>query len=272
MTTSPSTTWPAAEAWPPPPPWPAPRRQPTRTGRVFALVLGALLLLPGLGALGGGGILLWSHHVERSDGFVVSPHEGFSSVGHALVSDRIDLSAVPDWLPDAVPGSLGTARLEVTGTGARDVFVGIAPAADAEAYLDGVQRTVVDGLGFDAPATRSDQLPGGEPSGPPADQDFWIAEATGRGTQEVVWDPADGDWMFVVMNADGSPLVGVEARIGAELPGLGWVAWGALVVGSLVTFPAVRLLVRGLQQPWDPSAQYRQPQGTWSPRREERTH
>ncbi len=269
MTTNPSTAWPAADAWPAPPPWPAPCRKPTRTGRVFALVLGALLLLPGLGLLGGGGTLLWAHYLDRSDGFVVSPQEGFGSVGHALVSDRIDLSAVPDWLP--VPGSLGTARLEVTGTGARSVFVGIAPAADAKAYLDGVQRTVVDGLGFDAPATGSDQLPGGEPSGPPADQDFWIAEATGHGTQAVTWDPTDGEWMFVVMNADGSPLVGIEARIGAEIPALGGIGWGALVVGSLLCFGAVRLLIRGRREPWDSSVQYRQPQENWAPRRREGT-
>jgi hypothetical protein len=268
MTTNVSPTWPAAEQWPAPPAWPAPSRRPTRSGRVLAPVLGALLLLPGVGVLGGAGSLLWAHHLHRSDGFVVSPEEGFGSVGHALVSDRIDVSAVPDWLP--VSDNLGTARLEVTGTGARSVFVGIAPAADAQAYLDGVQRTVVDGLGFDAPPTGSDQLPGGEPSGPPADQDFWIAQASGHGTQEVTWDPTDGDWMFVVMNADGSPLVGIEARIGAEIPALGSIAWGALVVGSLLSFAAVRLLIAGLRQPWDPSM-YRQPQGTWAPRRSEGT-
>jgi hypothetical protein len=164
-------------------------------------------------------------------------------------------------------GTLGTARIAVTGIGPGNVFVGVAAAADARAYLDGVQRTVVDGLGFDAPATGSDQVPGGEPSGPPTEQDFWIASAFGEGPQEVTWDPADGDWMFVVMNADGSQRVEVEARIGAEVPALGWIGWGALVVGSLVTVVAVRLLVRGLRQPWDPSVQYRQPQGVWAPRR-----
>ena len=264
-----SSSWPAADAWPAPPPWPASRRKPTRTGRVVALVLGALLLLPGLAVLGGGGAVLWAHHVQRSDGFAVSPEEGFSSVGHALVSDRIDLSGVSDWLP--VTGTVGTARLEVTGVGPRSVFVGIAPVADAEAYLDGVHRTVVDGLGFDSPATDSDQLPGGEPSGPPTEQDFWIAAASGHGTQEVTWDPADGDWMFVVMNADGSPLVGIEARIGAELPALGWIGWGAVVAGSLVSFAGVRLLLTGLRQPWEPAV-YRQPQGTWAPRRSERAN
>ena len=207
--------------------------------------------------------MLWADW-QRTDGFVVSPEEDFSSAGHALVSDRIELSTGAGWLPAA---SLGDARLEVTGAGPGDVFVGVAPAADARAYLDGVQRTVVDGLGFDAPATDSDQLPGGAPTGLPADQDFWIASASGSGTQEVTWAPADGDWMFVVMNADGSPWVEVEARIGAEVPALGVIGWAVLIAGSLLTFASVGLLVRGLRRPWDASVQYRMPQGDWSPRR-----
>jgi hypothetical protein len=229
-----------------------------------ALVVGALLLLPGVGLLAGGGTVLWADW-NRSDGFVVSPQDDFSSAGYALVSDRIDLSAGSDWLP--VPSALGDARLEVTGAGPGDVFVGIAPAAEARAYLDGVQRTVVDGLGFDGPATDSDQLPGGAPSGPPAAQDFWIAQASGSGTQEVIWEPADGDWMFVVMNADGSPWVEVEARIGAEAPALGGIGWGALVVGAILTLGSVGLLVRGLRRSENAYVVYRQPQGDWAPRR-----
>jgi hypothetical protein len=265
MTANPSPAWPAADAWPAPPAWPTPRRTPTRAGRIAALFFGVLILVPGLAGLAGGGILLWADVVDRTDGFVVSPQEDFSSEGYALVSDRIDLAAGPDWLP--VSSAVGTARLEVTGTGADAVFVGIASAADARAYLDGVQQTVVDGLGFDAPATGSDQLPGGEPSGPPAEQDFWIAQATGHGTQEVTWEPTDGDWMFVVMNADGSPRVEVEARIGAELPTLGWIGWGALGVGAVLTFVGVRLLTRAFRPTWDPTVLYRQPQDDWSVRR-----
>jgi hypothetical protein len=228
------------------------------------MVIGVLLLLPGLGLLGGGGIALWMDVFHRSDGFVVSPQESFSSDGYALVSDRIELSSVPYWVP--VSENLGTARLEVTGIAARDVFVGIAPAIDARTYLDGVQRTVVDGLGFEGPVTGSDQLPGGEPPSPPADQDFWIASASGPGTQEVVWEPADGDWMFVVMNADGSPVVDVNARIGAEFTSLSWIGWALLVVGGTLTFVAVVLLVRAGRRPLDPSV-YREPSGAWSSQR-----
>ncbi|MGK5110726.1 hypothetical protein [Geodermatophilus sp. CPCC 205506] len=262
MTIDPAPEWPTAQAWPAPPGWPAPSRRTTRTRRVAAGLAGALLLLPGLGLLAGGGTLLWAHSLDRSDGFVVSPRDGFTSAGHALVSDRIDLAAAPDWLP--LPDSLGTARLEVTGTGAGEVFVGVAAATDVAEYLDGVQRTVVDGLGFDGPASRSDALPGGAPAALPGDQDFWIAAAAGAGTQEVTWEPADGEWAFVVMNADGSAGVDVEARIGAEAPALGGVGWAALVVGSVLTVPAARLLVRASRRPEDPTVQYRQPQWYWS--------
>ncbi len=261
MTASPSPAWPAADRWPAPPAWPAPTRPPSRPRRLVAMVVGALLLLPGLGLLGGGGIALWADSFHRSDGFVVSPQESFSSGGYALVSERIELSAVPYWFPASE--NLGTARLEVTGTGAGDVFVGIAPAADARTYLDGVQRTVVDGLGFDGPPTRGDQLPGGEPPSTPAAQDFWIASAAGPGTQEVVWEPADGDWMFVVMNADGSPVVDVDARIGAEFPSLAWIGWALLVVGGTLTFVAVLLPVRAARRPLHPSV-HSEPSGAWS--------
>jgi hypothetical protein len=216
-------------------------------GRIVALVFGILLVLPGLGLIAGGGILLWADANERSDGFVVSPTEEFLSPGHALVTDTIDIRTAGDWLP--LSAALGTARVEVSAEGGQDVFVGIAPAADVTAYLGDVQRTVIDDLGFDAPATRSDQLPGGEPSGPPTAQDFWTAQTSGGGVQELTWDPAEGDWMLVIMNADGSAGVLVQARIGAEFPALGGIAWGVLVVGVVITAVAVVLLVVGIRRP-----------------------
>ncbi len=232
---------------------PVPREPVTRrswgVGRVVALTLGLLILLPGLGLLTGGGVLLWAHWFSRSDGVVVSPEEQFESDGYALVSDQIDLHALPGWLP--LPSTLGSARVDVTGIGADEVFVGIESPYDATAYLDGVRRTAVDGLGFDAPASSDDQLPGRAPTEPPTDQDLWIAAATGPGTQQVRWDPADRDWMFVVMNADGSAGVHVRARIGAELPALGVIGWSLLIGGLVVTFMAGVLLTVAVRRPSD---------------------
>jgi hypothetical protein len=224
-----------------PPPWspPAPRRR--SAARIVAVVLGSLLLLPGIALVAAGGLLLWAHGVHRTDGFVTSPEDRFTTSTHALVSDRIDLRTGTDWLP--VHADLGDARVEVTAPGDDDVFVGIAPAADARAYLRGVSRTEVEALGFGDPIGNDDQRPGDAPSGPPAGQHFWIAQASGTGHLQVTWPAADSDWVFVVMNADGSAGIDVDARIGAEFPALGTVAWSVLVVGLGVTVIAV-LLVR----------------------------
>ncbi|MGY1701036.1 hypothetical protein [Geodermatophilus sp. SYSU D00766] len=227
------------------PTWTPPGRA-SRAGRAAALVLGVLLLLPGLALGAAGGVLLWAD-AHRSGGFVTSPEERFTSPGAALVSDRIDLRAGPDWLP--VGSALGTARLEVTAETAEEVFVGIAPAADARAYLDGVRRTAVDGLGFDGPADAEDEIPGGPPPGPPGDQDFWTVQVSGTGPQQLTWDPADGDWVFVVMDADGSPGVDVRARIGAELPALTGIGWAVVAAGLVVSLLAVLLLRPALVRP-----------------------
>jgi hypothetical protein len=209
-------------------------------------VLGALLLLPGLGLVLGGGVLLWASGVQRVDGFVVSPEDRFTTSAAALVSERIDLRTGADWLP--IDAALGEARVEVTPRGNDAAFVGIAPATDAQAYLSGVGRTEIGALGFDSTVGDDGRRPGAAPSGPPADQHFWIAQATGRGMQRVSWPAAEGDWMFVIMRADGLAGIDVRARIGAEFPALGTVGWTVLIVGAGLTVVSVLLIAPGARR------------------------
>src|SRR3954452_15297725 len=167
-------------ASPPPAPVQVP---PSRwgAGRIVALVVGVLLLLPGIGLLAGGGALLWADNSHRtSDGYLTSDSQTFETSGFALTSDRVDLSTGADWVP--VSSTLGTARFSVTAADPdTDVFIGIAPAADVSGYLDGVDRTVVDDLGADVGTSGQTQVDGGPPSGPPGDETFWTAQASGTG-------------------------------------------------------------------------------------------
>jgi hypothetical protein len=226
-------------AWVPPPQPPPARMGP---GRVIAVVLGALLLLPALGLVTGGGVLLWADQWSRDDdGYLFTATDDFSTAGYAMQSDRIELQTDADWVP--LSATLGTARVEVTGTGgSEDVFLGVGPSADVEAYLAGVERTVIDDLGLDASAAERDLLPGGAPSGPPTEQDFWTVEASGTGTQQLSWEPGEGSWALVIMNADGSAGVAVDARIGATAPALGGLAWGLLGVGLFLVLVAVLVI------------------------------
>lgn len=221
-------------------PTPTPPARTRRGGaRVVPLVLVTLLLLVGIPLVAAGGLLLWTHAAHRSDGFVTSPSDRFTTSTAALVSDRIDLQDGAGWLP--VHAALGDARVEVASRGADPVFVGVARAADVEAYLHGVGRTKIDALGFGDSVSAIDQGAGTAPA-PPADQDFWIAQSTGTGVQRVTWPATDGNWMFVIMNADGSAGVDVQGRIGAQFPALGTVAWIVLVIGLGVTAVSVLLI------------------------------
>jgi hypothetical protein len=148
-----------------------------------------------------------------------------------------------------VSSALGTARIQVTAGGGKDVFVGVAPATAVAGYLDGVRRSVVDDLGDDGSPVPTVSLPGGAPSGPPGEQTFWAARASGAGLQQLSWSPARGDWAIVVMNADASPGVSAQARIGATVPALADLAWGLLGGGLLLVVVGVLLVVLAARRP-----------------------
>lgn len=88
---------------------------------------------------------------------------------------------------------------------------------------------------------------GGAPATDPAAQDFWVASAGGTGDQTLTFDPRDGSWVVVAMNADATAGVDLTARVAAELPVLPWVALiviGAGAVGLLVAALLIYLAVR----------------------------
>jgi len=240
MAATPQPTW-----YPPP----TPRWGP---GRVIALVIGIVVLFPALGLLAGGGVLLWGDRVARDDnGFLNSASQSFSSSGYAITTSSIDLATGADWVP--MSSALGTARLQVTGTGP-DIFVGIARAGDTTAYLGGVQRTIVTDVGSaSAPAITTGA---GAPSSPPGEQNFWTAQTSGSGTQSLTWSPSAGNWVLVVMNADGSAGVSVDARLGATVPALGGLAWGLLAAGLILLLLGVLAIVLAVRRRPEPAGPY----------------
>jgi hypothetical protein len=241
MTANPEASW--AQVAPP-------RRW--SAGRVVALVIGILLLLPAIGLLVGGGALLWADRTHRAGGYLMSDSASFTSTGFALSSEQITLSTGASWVP--LSTALGTTRVQVTGANTdKAVFVGIAPVAAGNSYLGGVRRTVVKDIGSPYGASAQVSVSGGAPAGPPGDQTFWVARASGTGPQQLSWSPAEGDWMLVVMNADGSPGVSVQARIGATTPGLTGIAWGLIGGGLFLAVVGVLLIVLASRRPARPA-------------------
>jgi hypothetical protein len=220
-----------------------PHRSAWTGGRVVAVVLASLVLLVSLGLGAAGTALLVADTTLRDDdGYLMTERMAFTTSTPALTTESMELH--DDSASGVVPEVLvGKAKLRVVGEGAAAVFVGIARSDDVDRYLDGVAHSeVVDVAG--PPHRRRPvyrEVQGGEVSGPPADAGIWDASVVGPGTQSLVWEPRDGDWTIVVMNADGSPVVTVSAAIGATVPVLSWgggtllvLALGGLLLGAVV--------------------------------------
>jgi len=220
-------------------------------GRVVLIVLGAIGALFGLAVLAGGGFLLWADRTQREDGYLTTPTERFSTPTYALTRTRLDVGTNgADWVLN--DNWFGKIRIRGESTNAKTVFIGIGPEAPVARYLASVSHASVEDVEFDPFRVTYRPVAGGAPQGPPTDQRFWVASASGVGTQTLTWKVRDGDWSVVLMNADGSRDVNADLDLGAKLSFLLWVAIGLLIGGALVVVGSTALIVLAARRPRPP--------------------
>ena len=212
------------------PPQAAARPSGWATGRITALVIGALLVLIAVTLLGGGGTGLWAELTQRDAGYVTTDVHAFSTSGSALATEPTQLgSPGVGWLYS--PGLLGKVRIRVTPLSAGPaLFVGIGRSGDVDRYLAGVNHTVIS----DFFGNKVEAVGGGTPRSAPGTQRFWVASSAGPGARTLNWDPHGGSWTVVVMNANGRPGIGVQADLGARMPAVLWIAIGLLIAGAVL--------------------------------------
>ncbi len=212
----------------------------------MAIVVGCLLLVPGLGlAIGGGAAAIGQAIATDDDGYFRFTLDRVESDGVAVATtdmwlDDVEGEASP-WVFDFLDVDV---RLRVDGAASTDeVFVGIARSADVERYLDTAAFSEVVELNDHSP--RYEQIDGVRSIEPPLDQTFWTVSASGVGEQQLDWTARGGRWSVVVMNADGSPAVAADVEIGARSGAVTPVSIALLVMGGIVTTLALVLIVAG---------------------------
>jgi hypothetical protein len=233
---------------PPAEPAASPRER-SRGARIAFIVLGAIAAILAFGLLAGGCALVGVDQALRDDdGFVMSHSEDLRTPTYAIVSERADLDTEgAEWALDTF---LGTVRIRAESEEGREIFVGIGREAAVAAYLRNVEHDVVTGLDEEP---QYERRPGGAPRAAPTTVP-WEASTSGAGEQTLDWDPEDGDWRAVLMNADGSRGVAAEVSIGAELDSLLWIGIGLLIAGALFATAAAFAITAGVHRRRPPPA------------------
>ena len=186
--------------------------------------------------VGSGGLVLGGLQADEG-GWFTSATEGLATPTAALVTDEVLVESGRPGDPDPDVGDLSQVRVRADA-GATPVFVGIGPRDDVAAYLGRSSHDRMVGFELD-PFTVRYARSSGTTASPPAEQRFWVATASGPGTQTLLWHKARGPWSAVVMNADGSAGVRARADVGLRfgflLPGgAALLGGGALLAGVLV--------------------------------------
>lgn len=218
-----------------------------KPGRVLLLVIGSLVALLGVASLASGAVLGLALVTQRDDaGYFATSDERFETAGYALTSDKIDLGdpGPDEWYTDQ---DLVTVRLRADNAGTGDIFVGIGPESDVEAYLAGVPHDDIVDVAFNPFSADYRRENGDGSSRPdrPADRGFWVAQASGDATQTITWDLEPGRWAIVVMNADGSRGVRADLELGGRIDFLTPIALGLGAAGIVVLVIGTVMIIAG---------------------------
>lgn len=213
-------------------------------GRLLRLVLGTVGLLAALAFIAGAGTLTWGLETQTDgSGYVTTNTHHYQTSSYALSTQSLDVSGLTATLERL-------ARLRITATStnaAKPLFIGIARTKDVDAYLARVEHEELRDIKFDPFSIDYRRLGTGAPTALPTTRSIWRAHATGTGPQTISWPVEKGHWSAVVMNADGSRQVSVDAQLAAHVSGVWWVvvalfvlAGLSLVGGGAVVYSGVR--------------------------------
>ncbi|NAZ78405.1 hypothetical protein GTQ99_23790, partial [Kineococcus sp. T13] len=159
-------------------------------------LLARLLLVAGLGCAIAGALLL-TVFAPPAD---IEVTEESADPGVAVVS-----------APGLLELSGPTARVRASAPAGTDVFVGVARAVDARAWLADARRTEVTGVGgTPAEPTARSRVLGGGAAADPRTADIWLQSSTGATSAELTWSTAGDDDL-----ADAGGVVVLAATDGA---------------------------------------------------------
>ncbi len=208
------------------------------TKKIILIVVGAVLLLCGIGAIVPGGLLTG---VSGSDNTIESGFNSVSTPTVAFVSQTAHVSNASGMRT----AGIGAATISISARSTEPIFLGVAAASDVETYLGTAPFDEVTNLDLSPFRLDTARHEGNATPNPPADQTFWIDSSSGT-SPSLDWKITDGDYRLVMMNLDGSEGVVAESQFGITVNGLFGIGLGILIAGVVAALIGLALLVLGI--------------------------
>jgi len=206
--------------------------------RLFLLLLGFAALIAGA-ACGASGVA--SLRSLDEDDYLLSGPARLTTSTAGFVGSTAELAG----RSSGIRNNSVTIRIRVSD--GRDLFLGIAPAAAANPYLATARREIVDSIQYDPLELRRTAVGAGDALAPPADALAWTASASGDAPLDLTWSAQNGDYVFVILRADGRPGVDATVEFGTKFRyqrgyAIAGIAFGGLlvIVGLLLAVGALR--------------------------------
>ena len=181
---------------------------------------------------------------SRQGGYFTSDEIRLNTPSRAIATEPLDSEELTVGASEQID-LLTSVRLRVSDASGDAIFVGIAPADQAATYLAEIGHATLTDV--DDGSADYVQHPGGAPTRSPADEDIWVAQTSGSGTQSLDWTVTPGRWIAVIMNADGSSGIEADLEVAAPLPDSGPAARLSLIsclgtglAGTVLTILGVR--------------------------------
>lgn len=217
-------------------------------GKIVLLVFGAIILLVSLVLIAGGGTLVWLDKAHTdSEGFITTDTVQLERPSYAITTKPADINLESGWFGDR--HHIATIKVQASSQDpSKQIFIGIADEADVQAYLSGVDYDEIRDFRVHPFTVYYINHPGNSVPVAPTSQTFWVASAYGSGNQTLEWEIETGNWVLVLMNADGSRGVDVSGSIGVKVPWIFWVGIGLLIGGIVLLIIGVGLILLGTRR------------------------
>ncbi len=212
-------------------------------GRIVLLVFGAIILLVSLALIAAGGALVWLDKAHSdSEGFITTDTIHLDRASYAITTHPAEMDLESGWFGDT--HHIATIKVQASSeNSSKQIFIGIADEADVRAYLSGVNYDEIKEFRIHPFRVYYTNHPGNSAPAAPTSQTFWVVSEHGSGNQTLEWELETGDWVMVLMNADGSAGVDVSGSIGVKAPWVFWVGLGLLIGGIVLLIIGVGLVL-----------------------------